>query len=134
MAASSSHSVLTATAEEMKPIYMVNMPCFVNTEDTAIDMLGGQEHVAYTIKNETSTIQLRFPNHNPFAYNLIGSIGSKSGVLLRIKRKKSSISNSSTSSDRPIAEIVGKVTKGYDFKIPSDYAVSVFHVKLIQQS
>mmetsp|Transcript_21177 Transcript_21177/g.35524 ORF Transcript_21177/g.35524 Transcript_21177/m.35524 type:complete len:189 (-) Transcript_21177:637-1203(-) len=94
----------------------VEMPCFVNSTNQALAMMGGEDNVHDIIRGHSGTnLQLRFPsNSNPSRGNLFAVSRPKSGILLKLKRRKGSGADASVS-------VVGIVPQSYQFSNPADY-------------
>lgn len=115
----SNTSRIVLSVSELKRLVHVDMPCFVKSSASAINMLGGEDFVCNSLDKDVSNIQLRFPGDNVCSSNQIGSNIESNGFLVKIRRRK----NPSRSGQDVSTSVLGVVKKSYVFNNPSDYQV-----------
>jgi hypothetical protein len=103
---------------DLKELISVELPCFVKSSKTAIEMLGGDAALQSAFDNNTSScsLQFRFPTKDQTRHNIQGCPIGRQGVLIKIRRKK-------TDPDNMSVEVLGCVNKTFLFNNPADYQV-----------
>jgi hypothetical protein len=103
---------------DLKEIVSVELPCFVKSSKTALEMLGGDAALqsAFDSNTSSSSLQLRFPTKDQTRHNVQGGPIGRQGILIKIRRKKTDPTNMSV-------EVLGCVNKSFVFNNPSDYQV-----------
>jgi len=102
-------------------LVMVELPCFVGSKDTAMQLLGGDEYVSRCIQKRSLMLPLRYSAVDPLRQNIMGKREATSGLLVRIKRKRSRSEVASGAEGRVTTEIVGRISTSYHFTQPADY-------------
>ena len=113
---------LVISVKDLKSLIHVDMPCFVNSSSSVVQMLGGEALLNNALEKDSNNIQLRFPSENMCGSNQIGNKIENNGFLVKIRRRKSS----SASNHDVSVTVVGCVKKSYVFNNPSDYQVHFF--------
>lgn len=124
-----SHLWKASLKENAPMLISVEMPCFVKSQDRALDMIGGSEHVQRTLSvDDGAPLECRLPGDNILRPNLVSSLQCKRSVVLKIKRKKVIKNGKVVSSTITSFDIVGLVKKTVVFTNPADFQVCVFNV------
>ncbi len=113
---------VTFTVGELKRLIGVEIPCFVKSTETSMNMLGGRETLQGVFESDAKSMQLRFPSKDQTRANILGHQVAKNGFLLKIRRKKISGSEEFQTE----VEILGNVDKAYVFGFPADYQFLLF--------
>lgn len=135
-----SHSIIVRYGELDQQFLLVEMPCFVKSIPTALNMLGINRTDLKIDKNsarnhepkektsqyigdqllKSGTLNLKLPcDHDPFRHDLEANSITKNGILIKIRRKKNSIVDEENHS----VEVIGSVSKSFIFNNPADYHV-----------
>ncbi len=103
---------------------VIELPCFVDNDETAFSILGGRDYVRGNIEQVISCTQLRFPMSDPLRQYILGSRESTCGLLIRVKRFRSQCSSSRSTLT---SEVVGGIRTSFQFMQPADYQVIIFN-------
>lgn len=108
---------------ELETLARVELPCFTSSAQVALDMMGGEDFLCRSLKNPTNALQVKFPSGNVIRPNLTATPLSKNGLLIKIRRRKSS--SCDTEKEKPDIEILGGVPRSYVFNTTADYQVAI---------
>lgn len=123
---SSQKSSLLDVGQSIPNLISIELPCFVKSIKSALDMLGGTEHVQRILSiDDGAPLECRIPGDNPLRPNLVSTFQTKRSVVLKIKRKKIIKNGKVTSSTITAFDIVGLVKKTIVFTNPADFQVSL---------
>lgn len=103
----------------------MELPCFVQSTDTAFECVGGYDVASEAMKDTESTdspIQFRYPGTSTSFTSLSASVQQKKGLLLKIRRKKSS--NGAPTENTVSCQIIGTVDRTIAFNNLADYEVN----------
>ena len=108
----------------------VDFPVFIGSEETAIQLLGGEKRVSEWIQKEESTVGLFLRPGDPMSHEVKGKRMETNNFLIRVPRPRlpsSSSSSSSSSSEVLIPELVpptfeGVISKTYVFDGMADFS------------
>eukprot|EP01038_Epipyxis_sp_PR26KG_P016236 gene16236-22097_t len=122
---------------ELPRFTVIELPCFVSSQETAFKMIGNEQLIAHQIYQHqlladqggrsNANLQLKFPSNDPFRHNLLSSFHKVNGLIVRITRKvrKNKLTgcvlhqeNFKCSSK---TEVLGRIDYSYRFDIPADY-------------
>lgn len=122
-ASSNNGSLVRAVCGEIPEISRLELPCFVQSNDKALDCLGGKDSVCEAIRDSESTLQFKYPTTDLTQTQIGASLVHKNGLLLKIRRKKPTAGGVQSTSTT--CEIVGKVSRSFNFDSLADYQVSL---------
>ena len=118
---SNGRSTIQVVCGEVPEISRLELPCFVQSGEKALDCLGGKDTVCEAMKDSESALQFKYPTAEITQTQIAASLVHKNGLLLRIRRKKASAGNVQPSDTT--CEIVGKVSRSFNFDNLADYQV-----------
>lgn len=117
-------SKIVISENSCKKFLLVEVPALIQNEKKAFEFLGSKEIVEKQLNNQVE-LHFRFPGENPLRSTLISNKVNKSGLLVKIRRKKSN-------PEAPLAqEVLGVVTTGKSFETPADYQVKFLILSFI---
>jgi hypothetical protein len=111
--------------DDLACLTAIELPCFMREDGSIIEALSYHRDVIQDLNSDAQTLQFRFPSEDIFRHSIQSSVSSRcNGLLVRVRRKKprSGVSAAEVS-QQPHVEVIGKVTKVYEFKNPADYVV-----------
>lgn len=113
----------TLSDQGPKAFISIELPCFVKRKETAMKMIGGEEQVCKSLTlDDAPALQCRLPGTNMLRSNLVASTIDRSGLVVKIRRKKKIVDGVVVTSVTAV-EIVGVIKKTIAFNNPADYQV-----------
>lgn len=121
---------------ELSKLTIVEMPCFVTNAEKGIEILGGVQNIQRAISSKVYdpySLVAKIPEGNPLKQGLLSQRLTCSGLLVKVKRKKNTNANlSSTLSNIIVScEVLGRVTNKITFSMPDDFQVVTSYFLLI---
>ncbi|CAF1266636.1 unnamed protein product, partial [Didymodactylos carnosus] len=98
----------------LQPVYTVQHPCNVKNSERAIETLGGQSRIIDVFQHSTSQLTCSFTPTNIYERSLRSERRKITGLLIRVKRKKSKKSITSV-------EVVGVLDTKFTFDTLADF-------------
>jgi hypothetical protein len=97
---------------DLEELVRIELPVFVESADRGLELMGGAEVVGELVREPAAhPLQFRFPSANPHRSNLVASSKKTNGILVRLRRSKSSQS----------VTVLGGVSTSFQFTSPADY-------------
>jgi len=121
-----------SNSSEIRQYGIVELPCFVNSAETGLNMLGGLEKVKKVLladSSNASSIKLNFSVGDPLRKGISSEKVLCPGIVVRLKRKridrtdKESDDTHDDDSSKMTYEVLGLTKQIIHFRSPADFQV-----------